>query len=213
MKPAREHYLESGVLDGRLANELVQLKTDLGTQRLRIFRNHLGRRLRIASPLLLSACGEGELDEAMRRLRPGEKWPFCGPVRLTVRGWSSRSAHHGPVRVVTTDAETGMTVTIQDQLSLRVTSRSANMVLWLGNRAVRTTDSGGLLFLPRLVNTDEANGMIGRPLGDLFDHPATESGLFPIAAVRPDRSGRRTVAEFVCPPEEWRAPWARPADF
>src|SRR3569623_171580 len=73
-------------LDQDLEAALADIHVEVKRRRLAIFREHAARHVCLASPLLLDACREDELDTAAWRLRPRDGWPMTAEVRTYVRG-------------------------------------------------------------------------------------------------------------------------------
>ncbi|HEX7820250.1 MAG TPA: hypothetical protein VF463_06485 [Sphingobium sp.] len=199
--------------DRDLAAALARLKVTTEGERLRVFREYLARTVRIASPLLLEACRPDELDEAVWRLRPGTRWPSSPVSRIMVRGWSAKSAHYGPVTVEAVEAGTGERYAVMDKLALVVGDRSAHMILAVAGLGIRTNDRGGRLLMPRLLDFDERDQLVGAPLDMAVRHPILNDRQYIIAGVESSVQLLQTQVDFLAPPEEWRVPWARRPDM
>ncbi len=74
-----------------------------------------------------------------------------------------------------------------DMLVMRVTKRSAHMLLRIGRASLQTFDWGGVLYLPRVMDASDAKAFIGSPLERLLEHPATSRGESAIGAVIPEQ--------------------------
>lgn len=198
--------------DPNLMEALDALRLEMDARRLGIFREHIGTRVSLASPLLLDACRPMELDDAAWRLRPPPGWPASPRVQVTVRGWSARSAFLGPVRTSVSHAEAhgGQRPVVADMLVLRIGARSANMVLRVGETVIHTADHGGRLMLPGIMSPDRREELMTYGLDQAFDHPILVDREYIVRAVTQDAGRMRTIVEFSAAPTEWRLPWARP---
>lgn len=194
-------------VDPALAAQLRALHVEMEQRRLGIFREHLARRVCLASPLLLDACREGELDEAVWRLRPSASWPDVLRARVTVRGWSARRGSYGPMRVAL-DSREG--VEVSDMLVLTLGARAAHMALRVGETVIHTSDRGGRLMLPGLMPLDRREDLIFMWLERAFAHPILIGRQYRIQSAVLDAPRLRTILEFTAAPSEWRVPWARP---
>ena len=192
--------------DGRLLADLERLRADVARRRLRIFRSFLARQVRIASPLLVDACGVVALDDASWRLRPPLRWPRRLASHVVVR--SPAIDGIGRVRMVD-----GVVVARPlgggDRLVMRVAGRSAHMLLRAGPALIGTDDHGGRLRLPGCLSPAQARGLIGSQVEDVYLHAITLDQPYTITAVVADPVGIRTMIEFHAAPIEWRPPWAR----
>lgn len=195
-----------------LASQLAKIRNEMEWQRLQVFRAYVGRRICLASPLLLDACRDSELDQVAWRARPSRMWPRRMTTHHTVRGWSTKGRTYRPVRVELVGAAGQAPVTVADQLVLLLTSRAAHMVLRLGSSVVRTHDDGGLLVIPGLLTSERCDELVGTALDSAFPHPLGQGWNYRLKSAKPDEPRRRTVCEFEVPPIEWRLPWARPWD-
>jgi hypothetical protein len=209
-RPRRMFSHAARTLDPDLEGVLDDLRADVARRRLNVFRQHAARRVRLASPLLLDACWSDELDQASWRLRPTPRWPTVPTVQTFVRDPS-----HVPVRscVPSRNAEQSGPARFpfeHDVILLRVSHRSAHMVLRNGDAAMHTADFGGRLCLPWLLASDRCAAFVGGPLDRAFPHPAAYSKDYVVQSATPDVARMRTVLMFTASPIEWRMPWARP---
>ena len=190
--------------------ELATLALEVGARRVQIYRSHLARSIRLASPLLIDACTSQELDEATWRVKPSADWPHGPDGRIAVRGWSASGRRHDRQRVRAVNRMTGERFEMMDKLVLRMGANTAHMVLSIGSLAIITRRRGGILSLPRVLGDAERVALVGAMLDRAVEHPILVGRPYPIVEVAPPRSARMTLIRFEAAPAEWRVPWARP---
>ncbi|MEC3950136.1 hypothetical protein [Sphingobium sp. HWE2-09] len=190
--------------------ELATLDLEVRARRLQIYRSHLARSIKLASPLLIDACTPQELDEAAWRVKPSPHWPQGPDGRIVVRGWSASSRRYDRQRVNVVNRTSGERFEVMDKLVLRMDRNTAQMVLSSGSLVIMTKQRGGVLYLPRALVESERVDLLGAMLDRAVEHPILVGRAYPIVEVPPPHSRRMTLVRFLAPPVEWRVPWARP---
>lgn len=199
-------------IDAPTLAELKALDVEIYARRTQIFRNHLARTIRLASPLLVDACEPKELDDAAWRAKPGWDWPNGREQRVMVRGWSTASRHRFRKRTQAFNELTGETFEVLDQLALRIGRSSVHMSLSIGSVCIMTSNRGGFLMLPGLIETEHRQGLIGATLDRLIRIPITAQRPYSIISIAPSPKAGTTLVRFEAAPVEWWVPWARPWD-
>ena len=190
--------------------ELATLALEVRARRVQIYRNHLARSIRLASPLLIDACTSQELDEAAWRVKPSRHWPQGPDGRIAVRGWSAVSRRDDRKRVSAVNRMTGERFEVLEKLVLRMGSNTAHMMLSVGSLSIVTRLRGGILSLPGVLADAERADLVGATLDRAVEHPILVGRPYPIVEVPRPRSARMTLIRFEAAPVEWRVPWARP---
>lgn len=174
--------------------------------RLDVFRQHLGERVRLASPLLLDACDAEDLDDAVEHLVPDAAWPDRLLVRISLPPNCAGISGRGRVY----DVVNGKLSPTADRLCVRIEDRSVHMTLRFGAICLTTADWGGRLVLPGMRSIRERDEWVGARLDHVFQHPIVNHRQYSITSARQDAKCIKTVVEFAAPPVEWRVPWSRP---
>lgn len=190
--------------------ELAALNIEFRARQLQVFRSHLARSIRLASPLLVDACTPQELDEAIWRVKPYEHWPHGPDARVTLRGWSATSRRYDRERVAAVNRVTGERFEVMDQLVVRIGRNAAHMMFRIGELSIITREGGGVLSLPRGLQPAEREGLVGATLDMTVEHPILMGRPYSIIEATRPPSSDMTLLKFVAPPVEWRVPWARP---
>ena len=190
--------------------ELAALNIEFRARQLQVFRSHLARSIRLASPLLLDACTPQELDEAVWRVKPNERWPLGADARVMVRGWSVKSRRYDRERVIAVNRVTGERFEVMDHLVVRIGINAAHMMLRVGELSIVTRERGGVLSLPRGLGSAERAACIGATLDTTVEHPILTGQPYSIIKATSPPGTAMTLLKFVAPPVEWRVPWARP---
>lgn len=180
--------------------------------RLRIFRDWLARNVCLASSLLLNACMPDELDDAFWRLWPPPAWPGRRQVQTMITGMRGREDRYVSDRFVIVEDPSAQPSAMIDRIGVRVSSRSAHMVLRTGEVIITTSDEGGRMSVPRELDPRKRSALEGLMLDAVLRHPILNGQPYEIISVRPARTPGRSVIEFGVAPEEWRVPWNRPWD-
>lgn len=196
--------------DQQAAADLRLLDREVEARRLQIFRTCLARRVCLASPLLLDACEPRKLDEALWRVHPAFDWPDRPEVDIVIRGQSKRRHSKSDRETSCTQLEGKTEGVVMDHVALRISGRSAHMIMRFGGIAIHTTDLGGRLIAPPLASSSEGRDLVGASLDRVLKHPIVIGKEYWILSAEPTLSGRVTILEFKAAPAEWRVPWARP---
>lgn len=197
-------------IDGPTLVELKALDVEVCARRTQIFRNHLARTIRLASPLLVEACNPKELDDAVWRAKPSSDWPNGHEQRVTMRGWSAASRRHNRRRTHAFNELTGESFEILDKLAVRIGRSSVHMSLSMGSISIVTSDRGGYLLLPGVIEAEHRLELIGATLDRLVELPITARRPYSIMAIVPSPEAGTTLIKFGAAPVEWWVPWARP---
>lgn len=190
--------------------ELAALESEVRARRLQIFRTHLARTIRLASPLLIDACRPEELDEAVWRVRPTERWPHGLDPQVVLRDWSAWTRRRDKNCIHSSSRPAGDSFFGMDQLVLRIRSNGAHMLFQVGSIALVTAGGGGYLSLPYALDNDQRTGLIGATLDSVFKHPIATDRPYPIVGISPHETSSMTLLRFEASPVEWHVPWARP---
>jgi hypothetical protein len=202
--------LPEEVVAFRIADFLVRTEV----QRLALFRHHLGTTVVRVSPLLLDlAPMEGiSLSEAVVHLRPPQDWPWreldemssmqIGRsmrtrqlLRSTLRDDVRRFARvFSPPGVVIRDVTHA-----RGRFAICPSGKVLGFTASMGPAVVSAFGSGAKLKLPEMLPATLMNGMPGRLLGDLFDHPALVGRDYKVTRVEPDLFDGLPVVEFRAP--------------
>lgn len=193
--------------------ELKALAQEIDARRLQIFRKHLSRTIRLASPLLIDATTPAELDEAVRQLRPSRAWPAGSDIRKMVRGWHRIGVRRKGERLFNFDKLIDRAFGSGDRLAIIVGRRGMHMAWEAGGTSITTHDRGGALLLPHALGEDERKDLIGSSLDEVFSHPLTIDRPYAITQILPPVGSRATIVEFSAAPEEWRVSWCRTTPF
>lgn len=188
--------IELSAIDPNLAADLDRLESEMADRRRRIFRAYAGRSVCLASPLLIDCCTAFELDEAAWRLRPPPAWPNVSHVDRFIRRPSARLSR-------LRGRNPGWRL-------LRLTQRSAHLVVSELGFVLGTNDAGGTLSLEAQLTADAQERLLGASLFDACPNKLFRARPYRIMEVRRDFRRGRTVIDFAVPPVEWRLPWNRP---
>lgn len=209
--PRRLSRFAPAALDPDLTRTLAELRVSVERTRLTVFRQHTSRRIRLASPLLLDACRREDIDEASWRLRPPARWPTLPTAQTYIRTQVVDHDQYPANQVVDGSDRLPVFRVGCDVIILRLSDRSAHMVLRNGHTSLRTDDFGGCLLLPGILAADRREALVGGELERAFPHPAARQQGYVIKSADIDTAQGRTVIVFSADPIEWRMPWARPS--
>ena len=187
-----------------------------------VFRAEIGATVRTASTLLL-ALGDLErrpLDELAWLIRPALGWP--DPNRTfgdqSEIAWDRHSLRHhlaaggngvaGPLWVAGGCHGVKIVTAAADGLYVHVQGHSLEIAGALG--AVRLATSHGVLRLgyDGLLPETLRIAAIGRPIGDVIDHPVLRGRRWIVEAIEPAAGSRGWVFVVRTGTKPFRMPWA-----
>ena len=192
------------------------------TERLRLFRLHLGATVIRVSPLLpaLAAVERVSLTDAVGRILPPQDWPwrplYDFPPAL-VRRAHQRKAWLGTVgqpqvaRFRRTFAQPGVVIREADHPRGRFAVRPVGAVLGftaaLGPALLSAFGTSALLKLPHGLPDTLIDSMPGRPLDQIVHHAILVGRGYTVSRVQPDLADGLPVITFRVPLVRFAMPW------
>lgn len=180
-----------GGADALTLSELRRLRREHRDGRLRVYRDHLARRVRLALSLLLDTCRPVDIDAAVWRLGPDAVWPGGrGSQHAPVGNHGGHPSRHG---------HRGCSV-------LRKQGRSAHLLIRVGGAFIQTNDGGGRLVVSAPGLRIDAHRLRSGRLGEVFPHPAIVGQPYAIEFIVRDTTGFLYLIDFAALPIEWGVP-------
>ncbi|MGY2733585.1 hypothetical protein [Sphingomonas sp. UYP23] len=192
------------------------------TERLNLFRMHLGAMVTRISPLLpaLAAIEGVSVGDAVTLIHPPTDWPwrplFDDPSALLRRSqrrkdWLSTVGEWEVARFRRTFANPGVVIRDADQVRGRFAIRPVGKVLGftaaLGPCLLSAFGTSALLKLPYALPETLVDAMPGRPLVQIIQHPIFLGCGYRVIRVQPDLSDQLPVITFRAPLVDFQMPW------
>lgn len=192
------------------------------TERLNLFRMHLGATVTRVSPLLtvLAAIEGVSLRDAAALIHPPTDWPwrplFDDPSALPRRSqrrqdWLGRVGHRDVARFRRTFASPGVVIRDVDHARGRFAIRPVGKVLGftasLGPCMLSAFGMSALLKFPYALPETLAAALPGRMLEQIVRHPIFAGCGYVVSRVQPDLSDGLPVITFRAPLVGFQMPW------
>ena len=213
MPPASASAVAVGIADFLVRTE---------TERLRLFRLHLGATVIRVSPLLLTlaAVEHVSIEEAVARILPPQDWPWRPLYDFppaVIRRAQQRKAWLGAVgqtevaRFRRTFADPGVVIRGADHRHGRFAVRPVGAVLGftaaIGPGLLSAFGTTVLLKLPHGLPETLLDAIPGRPLDQIVHHAILVGRGYTASRVQPDLSDGLPVISFRVPLVDFRMPW------
>jgi hypothetical protein len=194
-------------------------------ERLRLYRLHLQATLGVISPVAFALALDGgfAIDQVARRLTVPKGWPWAGGVPSQSKGASARWMSLGrlAVRSSVVGADLRLSARLRrdgvlmrdshhpaGELGYVVFGDELEAIARLGDCMLHTRRGVCRLLLPASLPDTITTSLIGRPIGDMVEHPVLADRRYRILLIQDQRGGGSSVVTFATPMLPLELPWA-----